>query len=46
MIFSKMILISLWEAELGIFIGDFDKAELRAYCTFAAITVLKTQFYI
>lgn len=46
MIFSKVILISLWEAELGIFIGDFGKAELRAYCTFAAIIVLKTQFYI
>lgn len=44
MIFSKMILISLWEAELGLFIGNFDKAELRAYCTFAAITVLRLSF--
>lgn len=46
MIFSKVILISLWEAELGVFIGIFNKAELRVYCTFTAITVLKTQFYI
>lgn len=46
-IFLKMVLISLWKAELrGIFIENFDRAELRIYCIFAGITVLKTQFYM
>lgn len=36
--------IFLWKAKLSIFIGNFDKADLKAHCPFARIMFLRLRF--